>query len=519
MLQLKVFYNIPQDDRCEVIFTEQAIETFEDLMQVIRAKIQSLEFIPDAELRVQYTDDENTLITLRANDSFLDAWRCALNVAGTAFRRLKINITWQPKSTPELISAKRQEIREGSHRETGGESRRKLKFGENISEQPFSFPTSTSQTAKSDASLFDSSHCSTRSSIPEPAETRRIDPLSSPPRKQQRLVTCDPPELGALNTAPPSKYMSPLDLLISDKTKEVTEEKEKVMEKEKEVQELSAKYGKQAGIDYSKPACTNCHRRERHNRVNCPYKAHPCQSAEICGDLNKHKDEKDILSRAVNELNTAKKSLEKLQSGLSTKIALKNQTTNSFSSVMRSRLINECKPRYLTSQGFENWRQVNMDLKKLESHFKGKIPSADVSLLEALTEYDNKISLGQFNQKAQHQGNPVRTLWELKGIEWPSQSPEPLQRKPIASSHSNVTFSSPLFTRTQLEPLTVEEEEEQLAAALKESTTLRTEARTNASETITRTLSVGESDYEIERTQLNDAANALLNLSELKNPK
>ena len=224
MLRLKVFYNIPQDDRCEVIFTEQAIETFEDLMQVIRAKIQSLEFIPDAELRVQYTDDENTLITLRANDSFLDAWRCASNVPGTAFRRLKINITWQPKSTPELISAKREEIREGSHRETGGESRRKLKFGENISEQPFSFPTSTSQTAKSDASLFDSSHCSTRSSIPEPAETRRIDPLSSPPRKQQRLVTCDPPEQGALNTAPPSKHMSPLDLLISDKTKEVTEE-------------------------------------------------------------------------------------------------------------------------------------------------------------------------------------------------------------------------------------------------------------------------------------------------------
>ena len=53
---------------------------------------------------------------------------------------------------------------------------------------------------------------------------------------------------------------------------------------------------------------------------------------------------------------------------------------------MRSRLINECKPRYLSSQGFQNWRQVNMDLKKLEAHFKGKIPSADVSLLEALTE-------------------------------------------------------------------------------------------------------------------------------------
>lgn len=50
---IKVFYNIPQDNRCEVIFTEQAIKTYEDLMQVIGAKIQSLEFIPDAELRVQ----------------------------------------------------------------------------------------------------------------------------------------------------------------------------------------------------------------------------------------------------------------------------------------------------------------------------------------------------------------------------------------------------------------------------------------------------------------------------------
>ena len=76
-----------------------------------------------------------------------------------------------------------------------------------------------------------------------------------------------------------------------------------------------------------------------------------------------------------------------------------------------------------------------MDLKKLEAHFKGKIPSADVSLLEALTEYNKKIMrLGQLKQKAQYQGNPVRTLWELKGIKWPSESPEPLQHIPIASS-------------------------------------------------------------------------------------
>ena len=233
--------------------------------------------------------------------------------------------------------------------------------------------------------------------------------------------------------------------------------------------------------------------------------------AEFCGDLNKHKDEKEIVSRAVNELNTAKKSLEKLQNGLSMKITLQNQTTNSFSSVMRSRLINECKPRYLTAQGFVNWRQVNMDLKKLESHFKGKIPSADVSLLEALTEYDKKISLGQ--SKAQYKGNPVRTLWELKGIKWPSESPEPLQHKLVDSPLSNSTFNSAQLS-TQLKPLTVEDE--QLTAALKESMIHRRLRQTKASETVMATLSKGESDEETERTQLNDAANALLNLSEPK---
>ena len=91
MLQLKVFYSIPEGvDRCEVILTESIIQNFEDLMQVITVKIESLQFIPDTELRVLYTDDENTLVTIRPNDSFHDAWRCASKVQGMTFRLIKI---------------------------------------------------------------------------------------------------------------------------------------------------------------------------------------------------------------------------------------------------------------------------------------------------------------------------------------------------------------------------------------------------------------------------------------------
>ena len=49
MLQLKVFYNVsfPEGERCEVIFTDQSIQSFEELMEVVRGKIECLRFIPD----------------------------------------------------------------------------------------------------------------------------------------------------------------------------------------------------------------------------------------------------------------------------------------------------------------------------------------------------------------------------------------------------------------------------------------------------------------------------------------
>jgi len=152
MLQLKVFYSIPEGvDRCEVIFNESIIQNFEDLMQVIRGKIESLQFIPDTELPVLYTDDENT-VTIRPNDSFHDAWRCASKVQGTTFCLLKIKISWQPKSTPELISVKCQQMREGS--ETDRErTDRKLKFGENCSKHLSSTPKSLPNTS-SEADLI-----------------------------------------------------------------------------------------------------------------------------------------------------------------------------------------------------------------------------------------------------------------------------------------------------------------------------------------------------------------------------
>ena len=184
-------------------------------MDVVRGKIERLRFIPDSELRVQYVDDENTFINLRVNDSFMDALRCAITVPGATLPRLKINILWQPKSTPEMISAKRREMRENTADNSSAESKKQLNFEKSGSPTNFA-PKKTEPTESVLAtSMFD---CESTTSPPPP------------PRKQQRIKDgfarhdsqCKECTMSAHST----KYMSPLDPLIIDKRKKSGRAKE-----------------------------------------------------------------------------------------------------------------------------------------------------------------------------------------------------------------------------------------------------------------------------------------------------
>ena len=96
---------------------------------------------------------------------------------------------------------------------------------------------------------------------------------------------------------------------------------------------------------------------------------------------------------------------------------------------------------------------INIALKKLEAHFKGIILGNDVSLISAQEEYNRKADLAG-SEVGLCIGNPVRTLWELKGLKWPS-SPEISSVCHLTSSHTG-----------QLAPATIQEEEEQLKTAL-----------------------------------------------------
>ena len=79
--------------------------------QIVSNK-ERLQFIPHEEVQIQYKGDEDIYVNLRLGDSFHgDAFRCAQPLSGTTFRRLKIKMQRQPKSTPEIASTKRHECK------------------------------------------------------------------------------------------------------------------------------------------------------------------------------------------------------------------------------------------------------------------------------------------------------------------------------------------------------------------------------------------------------------------------
>ena len=336
-----------------------------------------------------------------------------------------------------MVSSKQREISERMLTESGGESRKQLLFNVERSD------LSVSETGTNKSFLAEMNE-------PSSSECFSMDyglDSKSPPLKQR--VGADRPDVNSTEeivTLPvhSSDY--------EDKQVEVEKEREEEAELQGEVERLSAVYGRHPGVDYSKPACTNCHHREEHNRANCPYKGHACHSSQFCRDLNKHKDEKNAVSSATNRLQCAKKRLQKLENTLSMKLALKHQTVNSFSTVLRTRLISECRARYLTPQGFKNWRQINIDLKKLQAYFKGKIPGNDVSLISALEEYNRKADLaGSWSLYGQ-------SCTRIVGTERTKMAPPSPEISSVCHSTSGHTG--------QLAPVTIQEEQEQLKTAL-----------------------------------------------------
>lgn len=177
------------------------------------------------------------------------------------------------------------------------------------------------------------------------------------------------------------------------------------------------------------PLCTNCHK-PGHNKSHCVFV--PCVSATLCNEIKRHPDEMKYLKEKRDELKVSKGKLAKVQDELKSKKEMLSGVQDTFVAKVQSDLINSNPEKYLRKaicgQVVPNWLLVNSDIRKLERVCHGKLPLKH-EIQPMLQMYDDRFDiLSKTNAGSEsdyEHVNPVKQLWEKKGIRFPGRGSVP----------------------------------------------------------------------------------------------
>ena len=206
------------------------------------------------QLRLQYLDDENCFVDLsKDHNCIMDMLQCASIVENADFRRITIKVdisnSPMPLSPPSRPAGKRSTTTVLS---------------------PFALPTRKEKVTR------ESSTGSRR---------RLAASFSNPPQLQYQV--------SQLPNKSTSLFKSPLEKYIDHQQEKLDALKQKELQLSGWVKEYADLKRPGSGQRRDGPMCGNCHRRENHNRLNCPYAE--CETFFHCGEIAKHAAEKATL--------------------------------------------------------------------------------------------------------------------------------------------------------------------------------------------------------------------------------
>lgn len=194
--------------------------------------------------------------------------------------------------------------------------------------------------------------------------------------------------------------------------------------------------------DTSKSICGNCHTRG-HDKKRCS--AETCESAVICGEIDKHPSEKKELSELAKKKQAVEIELKTLKTELEVKNKVKSEVQNSFESKIHDELINSNPGKYLTEQGKPKEGIIKADTYILKRYYQGNFPQ-DLRMESqiwktVISSYEEKMNINPPKNCVQ------RELERRGGIRWPNkhgQSETKADNNPIGSEHQQFQQSFPL---------------------------------------------------------------------------
>ena len=165
-------------------------------------------------------------------------------------------------------------------------------------------------------------------------------------------------------------FSSPLQVLLKNLAEQKDVAEEHLKQAQFEHESLEQEFSPKADIDYTKPSCSICHfragtKQRSHNRANCPTKV-TCQSARICGDIEKHPAEKDRLRTLKRAVETCEREYKKASAELRSNIHIQEK---SLDSKIRQKLLFQFPSRY-GNQVDCSYQRLNLDVDLIMKHCK-----------------------------------------------------------------------------------------------------------------------------------------------------
>jgi hypothetical protein len=404
MYQFKVKLD---NEKCRVFFLEpDEVDSFDysSLVNKIRSFSSQFRSVRKDQLRLYYLDDENTFVHLSDDASaVVEMYRCSVAVENADFKRITIKV--EESSSPDCTSAPSTRC-----------GKRPVP-NRDVDTSPSSLPSKREKERKSMKSNAVRSLC-TKFDVGESSKSHVDTP------KTAEIIG------GKLFQSPLEKYLEKQ----RDSIRNVKEKEKRVMGT---LQEYQSAIKKKVGY-VDGPMCGNCHQREGHNKLNCPYQK--CETVFLCGDIAKHPEEKTRMKQVEKNHRELLKEMSTLENDFKVKEASATSLQSRYVYKVRNVLIESNPSRYLSVGAggvyVENWFQLNKDARKLQSILKGKVPTSVTNIQKLLDEStDDTLNTSVIDKGKTTVRNPYRNIWEQKGVQWPG-------RKESSTSVSTCSQSS-----------------------------------------------------------------------------
>lgn len=213
------------------------------------------------------------------------------------------------------------------------------------------------------------------------------------------------------------RFKSPGQLELDLKKQEVEKKQKEVLLLTEKYEKLSNDYRPNMFRDTSKSLCSNCHTRG-HDRKKC--RLEQCESAQICGEIDKHSNEKKELTDLAKKKQQAENELKMLKTELDVKDKIIKEVACSFEAKIHDALINTNPDRYLTTNGRPKEGIIKADTYIIRKYYDGKVPQ---DIEEESNMWQTIIKSYEERMNVKPPKNSVqRELERRGGIRWPSQT-------------------------------------------------------------------------------------------------